>query len=266
MRRISREYSAHDVESIIQESEAESHARTAEIDNLTVECMLANGFEYDGPTREYGEVDVAEGLTGEDRIDAVGSGTVAFALWRLDNDLSFGDVNADQTPDPMLDEALWHALQESVVVDGETIDGGCVRWAEAEYSRTHPEFEIRVQLDDAYGQHMAGAFQDIRLSELHDEWAECMSEDGFPGYHQPGDHMSDLERRIVEIESTSSSDAELRQRLEELLQFDIVVTQSAVTCWEQIEDRRNQLFGEYAQSFAEQYQGELEILGTGNSS
>ena len=107
---------------------------------------------------------------------------------------------------------------------------------------------------------MSGAWRDDRLAGVHDDWAICMTSNGFDGYHKPGDHMDGLQRRITEIRGSSSDDEEIRGRLEQLKLFDIEVTLSAHTCWAQIEDRRDEILAEYAQLFAETYNDELAQL------
>jgi len=256
----SNDLTSHDVEAIIQESEEQDRTRTAALDDLVISCMTQNGFDYTGPTRESGGVDLAPGLSGVERIQAIGSETVAGSLWMMDQDPQELTPQDSATSDTSHDEAFWDTLQEAVTMGGETIPGGCVRWAEGEYLRLHPEYSIRMSLNVAYGEHMSAAYQDVRLVALFDEWAACMAADGYSGYHEPGDHMDDLERRVAEIRASSSNEDEIRQRLEQLKLFDIEVTLSAYSCWEQIENRRDEILAEYARSFAEAHNDELAEL------
>lgn len=251
---------SHEVESIIQESEEQDRARTAALDDLVISCMAQNGFDYAGPTRESGGVDLAPGLTGVERIRAIGSETVAWSLWMMDHDPE-ELVSQDSAPqDTSHGEAFWHTLHESVTMGEETISGGCVRWAESEYLQLHPEHSTRMSLNVAYGAHMSAAFQDVRLADLFDEWAACMASDGYGGYHEPGDHMNDLNRRVAEISASSSDEDKMRQDLEQLKLFDIEVTLSAYSCWSQIEGQRDEILSEYARSFADTHKDELTKL------
>lgn len=254
------EITSHDVESIIQESEEQDRTRTAALDDLVISCMAQNGFDYAGPTRESGGVDLAPGLTGVERIQAIGSETVARSLWLMDHDPEEFASQDSAPSDAGYDKVFWDTLQEAVTMGGETIPGGCVRWAEGEYLRLHPDYSIRMSLNVAYGEHMSAAYQDVRLVALFDEWAACMAADGYSGYHEPGDHMDDLERRVAEISASISNEDEIRQRLEQLKLFDIEVTLSAHSCWKQIENRRNEILSEYARSFAETHNDELAEL------
>jgi len=250
----------HEVESIIQESEEHDRIRTAALDDLVISCMAQNGFDYAGPTRESGGVDLAPGLTGVERIRAIGSETVAWSLWMMDHDPEELGSQASEPQDTGYGEAFWDTLHEAVTIGEETIPGGCVRWAESEYLQLHPEHSTRMSLNVAYGAHMSAAFQDVRLADLLDEWAACMASDGYSGYHEPGDHMSDLDHRVAQIRASSSDEDEMRQDLEQLMLFDIEVTLSAHSCWTQIEGRRDEIVSEYARSFAEAHKDELTKL------
>lgn len=259
---------AREVETIIQESEAQDRARTIELDNLAVDCMIRNGFQYRGPTRESMEIDLAPGLDEEARIAAIGSGAVEFELWMLDQVADpFGvESEMDDGADPRdsrasaEDEAFWNTLHEEVTVDGETIVGGCVRWAEEEYIRQHPEYLTRRGLLEAYGSHMRGAYDDIRMSVVNDKWSTCMASEGFGEYHEIGDQHDDIRRRIDAVLGSHVDPNRVRAELEDLKRFDIAVSTAAYGCWTEVEAQRQGILAEYAGVFADIHQVELAEL------
>ena len=239
----------------------------AEADGLAADCMARNGFDYAGPQREVRDIDLAPGLEGPARFAKIGSGIVEFELWMLDQGPeAFGVVDEDSSgeekaPSESLDDAAFQeARHKSVSIDGESVPGGCVRWAEREYLRLHPEHGMRLELLDAYGSHMRAVDYDIGMKEANEAWGACMASEGFPDYHRIGDHMKDIDRRVEAIFAGGRDQSGVRRELEELKQFDIEVTMAAATCWWDIADRRDEILEEYHRSFADIHREELDEL------
>lgn len=252
-----------EIEALLQESEQQERLRTIALDDMVTGCMAENGFDFKTPDRDAVRIDLAPGLDRDQRIASIGSGMVAYELWRLDQEDASSDqpaVDVAVDSDPAEDQEYWDTLHESVEVDGAVVEGGCTGWAEEEYLRLHPEWELRMELSVAYADYMTPAFEDLRLRELDDEWASCMAADGFGGYHRLGDQFDDLSRGIAEIVRPELSRDEQRTRLEALKEFDIEVTVAAERCSNQIQDRRKEIFSEYSADFAGQYADQLGVL------
>jgi hypothetical protein len=261
--------SANDVEALLQESQQQQLARENEIDHAIRLCMTKNGFDDVALTREVETIDLAPDLEGIDQIESIGSGIVAYELWRLDNGFdptqaSTHSATASDGPTAESeDEARWEALYESVRVDGETVQGGCSRWAEEKYQSDHPEYVLRLETYDAYGAYMEPAYEDVRIKELDGEWVDCMAAEGFGGFHHLGEHFDEITRRVESIHQGSEDLAQIRLRLEELLAFDRAVSVAATDCSADISQRRDEIFAEYARQFADEYAEDLELSGAG---
>ena len=133
-------------------------------------------------------------------------------------------------------------------------------WAQNEYLRLHPEYETQLELQVAYGEHLEPAATDTRMRELDDEWAECMAQQGFGGYHGMGDHFKDLINRVEAIQFGGDDPATIKLKLEELLPYDVEVSLAGASCTDQVIERKREIYSEYAQQFAEEYQEELAQL------
>lgn len=253
---------SNDLESIIQESEAQDHARTQKLDDLTIACMARNGFDYSGPNREAFDIDLAPGLELEEQLAMIGSSAVATEIWMIDegNDLLAAMEGSSETHRSQLGEAEWTALHETATVDGTAIEGGCVRWAETEYVRLHPEYPARVDLNDAYGTYMVAADEDPRVADIHDTWSVCMTGEGFDGYHEIGDQHADIQRRIEALYAQNPEASDVRAELLVLQQFDIEVSQAAYRCWNLVEADRQAVLDEYARDFNDLHSDDIAEL------
>lgn len=233
--------------------EEASQQRSLEQEELVRECMARQGFEY-LPIQQTEQVrDPIPGVENEaERIAKIGSGLTAAAIARLER-LANGEPtpNANEPPGQEQSDAYYEALSVVVTIDDEDVEGGCIAWAENEYVDRHPEVVIQAEIEEAYAKAMSDALNSVQMSEVNARWADCMTEAGYAGLMELGDHYRLINDRIQEAMDEEAESAQLRE-LDQVLAFDVAISQSNHACVQMVEEQRQSILSDRFARFVDE--------------
>lgn len=202
------EYFGYDADQDPEEAEAGFAEDQRQVEALVVDCMAAQGFEYE-PVDQGGAVftDPHADLTAEERARTIGYG---FTQW-IDEEppgSEFVDPNAERVEqmEPAEQEAYYAALygeapEPSFDEDGEEIfpetyePTGCQgeAWSEVNGGEEDIFRDLQEEFDELYQRMEA----DPRLASATDGWATCMADAGYT-FTTPDEIFDHLNQRMEE--------------------------------------------------------------------
>lgn len=229
--------------------------RETVIDFMT-RCMAEQGFEYVSHDQfSYTSSDYIE--DDAERVATIGSGLTHSHIVYLEEHGAYGEMEpVGQEAEPEYQEAMY----EAAIVDGDTHEGGCADWTYSQISSI-PVVKLQEALADEYHGWVGNARSDLRISELNDEWARCIAEQGFHDFHAHSDVQEAISERANEA-AFIENEQERSRALEEALEYDIELTSASYECVEEVdyETRFAAVIAEYEAAFTQEQETRLKEL------
>lgn len=212
--------------------------RDADVASLVRSCMQQQGFGNSPflsvPTAVGSAPPPGEsGLTAEALAMAAGKGSTGQAA-----------PTEEQAPPP----EFRSALSALATVAGRPIEGGCEKYAEDNFSASHPEEGPLQKLRESYGQIGPLAHADPEWTRLNGEWRSCMSSKGFK-YDKPGDQLDDIRQMVAQAVGSDGPTPDDVPRLEDVSRRDRAITQATLTCLNSIQPKFNRVLAKYSENW-----------------
>lgn len=234
--------SADAVAAYLMSAQADAGFRQAD---LVTECARANGLDYIelGVDMSALDVDPAPGLTGRERIEAIGSGLLAISKLRED---------AFSEPPPEVYESEFDPVTDMILdagpivlpETGEPYQAGCRFWA-YETANELADTATFVTLLQAYGEWMNEYYEGSpKFIEVQDRQFQCVADGGYPQIRSP--------EQLTEYQLGLNADwQEGRQSYEAALRIDTALALVYFDCYESVAADFTGLADEAARGFAE---------------